>query len=312
VVKTFLKYVSGLFVLFLFCSPAFAQQGTFRLGLNLEEGGTFRQIIKSEQKIKQKVFGMEQDISQDITLGLRFAVGEVDHNRHAHVQVTFEQFVVKINGLAEPLEFDSGRPQSASPALRGFSNVAGSSFDLVLTATAQIVSVSGIGEIFGRATAGMNTGGGQFEQLLLSGMSSQLNDKTVAGILENMFAIYPLKPVRRGDSWTKKTNFNTGIRASAVSVYTLKSVSGSTAEIDVVTTIAPESGAAGDGNNDAGIVFDMSGNGRGSLRVNIPSGWIAGGTLRQHIEGTLRVAGLDSRQFSMPLSIDQTVTYSSR
>ncbi|MFC1730821.1 DUF6263 family protein [candidate division KSB1 bacterium] len=288
------------------------QAESYNLRLNLNAGDSFTQKVTTTQEVLQTVLGMEQEINQNVELDFHYFVESVDYNRAARVRVTFKDLYITISGLTETMEYNSrNRSQNIPPFLRGFSTLVGKSFTMSLTSTARVIQASGLRDIFAEAASQSGQGGDLFQQTLYSGIASQFNDETIALMMENMFAIYPDRPVRKGESWSKYTEIEKGIRSIEKSTFTLKKTDRNFYEIDLKGNIEPvaknERRASGLGE----LNFNLTGTKQGTLKIRISDGWVAEGKVTQKLNGSIDIAGLGAENLSIPISIIQTTTYSS-
>ncbi len=294
-----------LIFVFLFTPLNLISQDSFDLRLNLAEGNTYYQKVISEQKISQKVLGMDQEFAQTVSLGCLFYVEQVDHNRISRVRVTINDLKISINGLTGLIEYDSQQPSGASsPVLKSFSGLTGKSFIILIASSARITKVYGLERIFRDNAKEQEMSETSLMNILDSSVSAGLNDDSFAEMLEDMFALFPGRPVRRGDSWkrTKELSFPAG--SISEQTFTLRRIRNGLAEIDVYEKLVP--GAGRGSRVTEGVFLDASGIKKGKIMVRLSDGWLTGGVLDQDMKGSMGLSGL-GQDISIPVIIKQTI-----
>ena len=105
-------------------------------------------------------------------------------------------------------------------------------------------------------------------------------------MFEQTFNIYPSQEVRVGDSWNNNMNFVVqGMNTSAQTTYTLTSITGNVASIDMVTVMTI-TGA------DATITGEISGEVTGTIKLDVATGMIISSNQEGSVSGTIQTGGM--------------------
>jgi len=120
-------------------------------------------------------------------------------------------------------------------------------------------------------------------------MNKMFSKDQMNGMLGMMFQMYPVKPVKIGDSWETETNTSmAGIAMKIKGKYTLTSVK------DGVAFIAMEGKFSGKGNMDQGGVameMDMDGTQKGTVNIGLTDGYLKDSDYKIEVKGAMNVMG---------------------
>lgn len=248
--------------------------------------------------------GLEMGSTTEITY--TFDVQDVDAIGDASVKATFDQ--------AEQNSFTSmgsgAMPGFDMNALTGgvgkaMKSVQGDSFSLKLASDGKVSGVQGMSAISKKVADKLEVPEGPMKAMLKPMLQQQiaaaLSDAAMEKQLNGALAIYPPTPVRVNESWTldsdasEKLGGMMDVNMKSSRKLTLKSIQGSTATIEVASTISGTSSGAGAVPN-VPIKFnvEITGDETGSIDVDIPTGWIKRTNTVQKINSTVKIEGAEA------------------
>lgn len=110
--------------------------------------------------------------------------------------------------------------------------------------------------------------------------------------MELVSAIYPSKPVKKGDKWTVNTNLEDGISGVDMEVsteYELIDLTQGYALINGYATIETNDNIKNNEMTAMQMKFDLSGTKTSEIKVDINTGWIIEAKITQKIEGEIEM-----------------------
>jgi hypothetical protein len=105
------------------------------------------------------------------------------------------------------------------------------------------------------------------------------------GNIEMVTAIYPDKPVNKGDKWTIKTNLESGFAALMTTEYEFTNIGSNFAVIKGNSVIETEDKDAYIESNGMTMKYDMTGSMISEIKVDKETGWIYEAKINQEIKG---------------------------
>ena len=308
------KYLCFL-LLFLFAAVTSVharQQEAVSLKLNLKKGDRYYMPSVNELTMTMDMMGMSMDMSSNTTFGFEFYVEDVDENQITTMDVTFKDIAFKADvagapGAAQSITYDSKKQATPiDPAAKAFSAMVGKSYKMKIASNGRIEEVQGLKEILSSVTSLVDAGSAvSFEGLI--------DEKSIQQSMSLMFDIYPEKPVRIWDAWTKKDSIAMGVfNLEVTSTYTLQARSEGISTIEVSSAIKMKPGAAFPGADVMDVTVNMNGTQKGTLFISEDSGWIKQGTITQNVSGYIEMVNPATNEtISMPISVISKTSYTS-
>lgn len=212
-------------------APGFARAETVNLRPKFEKGTEASYTLAIDAQNEATRTGsaepQKQHINQEI--GLRLKVNDVDAEKGAKVDLTYDSFKLKVDGGPMPIEFDSATPaekDEGNPVAGAFRPLVGTTLHLIIDKDGNVTDVTGGEElaqgIAGQALSGYVTSGG------------------VRGLLGPIFSTRQTKgEASVGETWTYEDVMPNSVigQMKIVSNHTLKSVDGGNANIDLAGNI---------------------------------------------------------------------------
>ena len=313
--NTLFRILVGIFVIIMFSSCQFFTE-KISLNLNLTRGSSYNLRVTTEQKITQKVQGREQEINQTLSIGYAFDVLDVYNDQMASIKVTYHSVFFKQRGPMGVVEYDSYNPPAVIPqTARAYAAFLGESFTILASPYWQVVDIEGDEEMLTRVVKKLNLGASE-AAMLEKALSEEFGKQGLKESLEDIMALYPQRPVGVGSYWRKRTIRSKGFDIILDDAYKLKSRRNGIAVIDVYSVIKSNPEAASLGKPILGgvspmgnLVYDVSGEKKGIVRVHEETGWILYAKSTQRLSGTLRIEAAEKKSMgiSWPISVEGVV-----
>lgn len=109
--------------------------------------------------------------------------------------------------------------------------------------------------------------------------------EALKGNIEMATAIYPDKPVNKGDNWTIHTNLESGMSAKVSTLYEYADLTADYALIKGNSTIETEDKDAYIEANGMPMKYDLKGSMQSEIKVDRKTGWIIETKINQQIKG---------------------------
>ena len=125
--------------------------------------------------------------------------------------------------------------------------------------------------------------------------------------MDATLGIFPDKPVKVGESWTKNTTMNIQPFSMAIEAkYTLKSVADGKANIDVASVIKVNPAGQADPRM-KDVKIDLNGTQSGTMVVETESGQLLSSNIKQSISGKINAQGM-----GMPMNVTGIIKTTSK
>lgn len=268
--------------------------GEVKLQLNFKPGDKYLYTTDMHQVISyQNMANLEQDMLMGMLYEMKAAEGD-----NKKLSITYDHIKMKTVSPMGNMVYDSKNDTAnASSALSFMGNLIGKSFDVLIAPDGRIVSVQGLDSMI---MALSDVAGAQQVDI-----KNQFSDSSIMMMMQNSFDMYPGKPVKTGDTWTKNTSMNfSGFTISVESKYFLQSVKGDVATLKATSTMSlPVTKTAEQG---IAMEMELKGTQDAIMEISISSGQIVKATTNQDIKGKIKAAGQE-----MPMDIKGTIKVSS-
>ncbi len=251
---------------FVSVSALFAQKQDIRL--KLERGEVYRNKIVTQSSVKQKVMGLEVDMTEDNTFDLEFKVTDVSGELY-----TLEMKYVRIEmemGFGPQQKKHISSETTSSEGLEGvLRELKANPFKVKLDSKGEIKEVEDPDaywdKIFGRVN--------NVNDILKTQLRGNVGPGAFKLQFGMLFSMYPEKSVRMGDKWERDFSYFAVVEQIAKSVYEFKGMDASVYNISGKSTID----SAGEGNRTlkGDIVSDFG--------LDRNSGWIKYGNMQWEV-----------------------------
>jgi len=280
-------FVSSAVLLLTVCI-SFAQNKPINLKFNLATGESYDYATKMDIATKGDAGGQAIDVKNDISVGYHFTVTG-DSSGWKKLSALISKIAMNINTGGMNISYDSDKAVDSSDMISStIGKVLGAmkngQFTFTMNEKGDIGSISGINEMMEKMMAS-SSGLGP----MTSGISNAFDEDNFKENLKQAFGIYPGKPVKPGDTWSNAVNTNkAGVEMKTDNMYTLESVTGNIANINVNSKISSSDTTT----NIAGTVT-------GTMQYDIPTGIAVNGDLNTDLNMNVNAGGQ-----SIPMTID--------
>jgi len=266
-----------------------------------------------EQKINQTVGANAQATEQTFAVGYRMAVESVDAAGNMKVATTYDSVLFRQKGPSGAVEYDSANPPKQVPAgAKAFAALAGLGFKSTVTPTGKVTAVEGLDAMFAEMVRKLELPDGPQKAAVQKALNDQFGEDAMKQNLQNVFALYPEKPVAPGDSWQRRVVVSKGFPMVIEGTYTLKSRSGGVAHVEIRATLSPNEAAGPVELGTGKMSYDLKGEQSGTADVEEATGWTRSLTTNQTVAGGLRFQAAGGvPETNNPITIQEKVTIES-
>jgi hypothetical protein len=295
------------------CRPAWAQEDKLELRLRLKQGEVYRLKTTVEQKINQTVGANAQATEQTFAVGYRMAVESVDAAGNMKVATTYDSVLFRQKGPSGAVEYDSANPPKQVPAgAKAFAALAGLGFKSTVTPTGKVTAVEGLDAMFAEMVRKLELPDGPQKAAVQKALNEQFGEEAMKQNLQNVFALYPERPVAVGESWQRRVVVAKGFPMVLEGTYTLKSRDGGVAHVDIKATLSPNEAAGPVELGTGKMSYDLKGEQSGTADVDEATGWTRSLTTNQTVSGALRFQAAGGvPETNNPITIQEKVTIES-
>lgn len=271
------------------------------LKFNLTPGSEYIYTIQTTTSTDQKPMGQNVHSTQQMTMEMNYKVEEAKGDNR-RITVSYDRLSMNMESPMGNVAYDSRDTAGSDPRLGVLSGMISKPFTIEVAPTGEIASVEGLSTIIG-GLADTSTPEGMMahEQL-----SQTFSDTAVRSLMRQFLDVFPGHPVGLGDTWKKSYVLDMPVMKLKVdNVYTLKSIEGNTAHVDIKAKINGE----GSSNNPAmkSMLMSMSGEQTGSMSVDIPTGLVAESNVTLHLSGDMSLMGM-----KVPMTVESKVHSTAR
>lgn len=260
------------------------QSQTVDLSLKLEKGKEYRQVTTSKSTIAQNMMGQEINITMTVNGTTSFLVKTINDDSY--------EMEAMYNNLSMSVEMPQGAKSYSSakdkdnPIFSVLNKLKDKPFEVVMSKKGKIKEVRNtdlieqtIIDSFEQLPEGHR---GQMKAQIMEAFGGEAMKKN----MELVTAIYPDKPMKKGDKWTINTSVAGDIALNVSTEYELVDFNSEYALIKGNATIKP-------GVKDAASMmpmdFEFSGSQIAEIKVDINTGWIIEAKTTQEIVGEIEM-----------------------
>ena len=279
-----------------------------QMQLNLQVGEVYQIRMISDQKVTQNLDGETQVTSQTFGYGYSYTVTDVDEDGNIWLDALYTWALFEQDGPLGTVSYDSANPPEVVPdAAIGFHGLVGNGFSLKFSPDGLILEIAGLDEMYAGVIDEMgftdDAVRAQMEQL----MQEQFGEEALSEQLNNLVLQLPEESLLIGDTWTVTADSSAIVPMVVETTYTLLSIDGDIATIDVSSVITPDPDG---GLMDFGafqISYSLNGDQEGFTEVDVSTGLTMNFALNQSMFGEM-VMYMDGEELSVPSTIEATTT----
>jgi len=268
---------------------------------NVAKGTKFSYLLGMNMDMNQSVMGQQVKMKTDIGMGYTFEVtGDSAGWKTMTATISKISMNMAANGMS--MKYDSDSPSSDTTGPMGkmgaiMGAMKGGQFGFTMNENGEIGQVTGINEMVQKMTGSMV---GDQAAIANQAIGKTFNEQSFKQNMQQSFAMYPGKPVKPGDSWSKKlTMDNNGLPMSLDNTYTLQAVEGNTLKVKVESKIT----SAGSTVAAPGMSVDMTGDLKGLNTFDQATGLPLSGDDNMTINMKMKGQGQE-----IPMKMDMKIT----
>lgn len=279
------KFFSLILILIFIAS---SQAQSTDLTLKLEKGNEYKQIASSKVSIIQDINGQEMNIVATISGTMSFHVKSINENGFG-MDVKYEKLSMSMQMPQGIMEFSSEKKDENDVLSMILGAMKNQTFRLTMSKTGKIDDVKNVETLW-------ETVINKFDQLseiqkeqVKAQMMKAYGAKSLKGNIEMTTAIYPEKPVNKGDKWTINTNIESGMSSKLSTEYEFVDLTFDYALIKGNSTIETADKDAYIESNGTPMKYDLLGSMLSEIKVDKNTGWIIEAKIYQEIKGVAYV-----------------------
>ena len=276
------------------------------LRMNLEPGEVYRVRFRTEQLVTQNMQGQSFDTKQQIGYEYNYSVRSADAAGNTWVDVQYTWVHIEQETVLGSMFYDSDNPPAEIPAgAQAFSALVGSGFSMLITPQGKVLEVEGLEAMYDQMLQAIDFQDAAAEQQFRQTLEQQFGEEALKQQMNGASFEFPLEPIEIGESWTTTTELTVVMPMVIESTYTLRSVEGSLAELEMSSRVSSNANAGPVDFGTFQIGYSVSGEQQGVVQVDLASG-MTNSQIQQTLSGEMVMAA-EGETLNVPISIRSTV-----
>ena len=280
-----IKFIAIVLVLFLSINNTFSQKTD--LTLNLEKDKEYIHHLSSKSDIFQNYNGMEMNMEILIQSDISYTVDEIVNDNYT-LSVKYTGMSMTMNTPMGASEFDSESENEEDIVSSILKEMVNKPFTIILSKTGKVVEVKELESMYSGVFDKLSSLPAQQQQQMESQIRQAYGKEAFKGNIEMVMSIFPGNEVAVGETWTEKTNIESGMSAVAISSYKLSEINPDYILITGESEIKSENDKFVD-TNGIPVKYDLSGDVISKVKVDPDTRWIIEATVEQNIEGKIYI-----------------------
>lgn len=281
-----MKKLFTLLFLLTFSVAVFAQKGG--LSLNLQKDQVYKQTTTSRGTIEQNFNGQKLNMVMIMNGTMSYRVKTVNPTGY-NMEVSFDNLSMSMQMPQGAVEFNSEKNDPNDIFSTVLSAMKNKPFRVVMSKSGKITEIHDVDAMWSNAI-------NQFSQLsdaqkaqIKAQIMKSYGEEAMKGSIESATAIYPEKPVNKGDKWTVSTKLEAGMSANMNTDFQYAENAADHALIKGTSTIATADKDAYVDTNGMPMKYDMTGSQVSEIKVDKKSGWILEAKINQNMKGDAHI-----------------------
>jgi hypothetical protein len=276
------------------------------LRMDLEPGEVYRVRFRTEQLVTQSMQGQSFDTKQQIGYEYNYSVRSADAAGNTWVDVQYTWVHIEQETVLGSMIYDSDNPPAEIPAgAQAFAALVGSGFSMLITQQGKVLEVEGLEAMYEQMLQAIDFQDPAAEQQFRQTLELQFGEEALKQQMNGASFEFPLEPIEIGESWTTTTELTVVMPMVIESKYTLRSVEGSLAELEMSSRVSPSANAGPVDFGTFQIEYSVSGEQQGVVQVDLASG-MTNSQIQQTLSGEMVMAA-EGETLNVPISIRSTV-----
>lgn len=258
------------------------------LRLRLQPGGVYPLRIETRQEVTQTFMDQTQQTTQDSVFTYVLKIEHVDAQGAMSGSVVYERLRSRQEGAQGAVTFDSAAKVAAdSPQAKVYNAVVGQAIALRLSPSGAPLSVEGASDLVKRVVDALQPDEGIDAETTAKSVELQFGEAAMRENIGRNLEIYPDRPVAVGESWVKKFTMTSGFPITSETTYTLRSVDGQTAVIEVKSDIKASHSTSQPVGGQGKMAYDLKGAQSGTITLDLATGWYREAALEKELSGDI-------------------------
>ncbi|MBS1916340.1 MAG: hypothetical protein JST87_08675 [Bacteroidetes bacterium] len=261
-------FLTIAFISFILISCGGGSGDAITLKFNLGKGSKMDYSGTVDMHISENVMGNNINVQNKMRMGYLFEVTN-DSAGWKTLNSTISRISMDMNANGQSLKFDTDSATSDTTGPTGmmlkiFGAMKGGQFAFTMDDKGHVGEVTGMREMMEHALANINVPN---SDMIMRNMGKSFDASNFKQNLEQSFAMYPDKPVKPGDTWTRTSSINSnGMPVKMENTYTLNSVSGNVADVKVSSKLSSGADSSSTG------VKELTGTMTGDTHYDVSTG----------------------------------------
>ena len=299
---------SIVLLLVLLSISAFGQKTELRY--NLEPGKEYFQEIATESKISQHIMGMDMEVSNKMSMNLGYKVVNKE-GRYYDMEVRYLYMSMEMETPYGRNSISSDSDEENNPAARMLARVINVPFGIRMRDDGKVTEIKNIDVILNKMMEDMSEIADPMTIQIGAQLQQQFGENAMISQIENYSRIFPEGPVAEGDQWEKTMGMASIMPMNVSTIYQFMGDRDGFHHIQGLSEIT--SSDMSEELSGMNMTMNMGGNQTFSALLDKSTGWIAEGTVIQHLSGDVFAQNpLDGESISFTMSISTNVTIKGR
>ena len=258
------------------------------LSLHLQQGKTYSQVSNSHVTIDQQVQGQSMKMVMNITGSMSFHVTAVTAEGY-DMDVQYDSLSMSMQMPMGSRSFSSESTDSTDIFSSVLKSMKHQPFQVKMTRKGKITEVKNLNKLFDSMFSELPQVPAPQREQIKAQLVRSYGEDAFKGNMEMSLAIYPDKPVAKGDTWVMVNKQKSGMPVEITTTYTYKGDEADDYLITGDSKLQTEDNGQFVENNGMQMKYDMSGTMTSQIKVNKTTGWIKEAHLQQEMKGTTTV-----------------------
>ncbi|MBB6612866.1 hypothetical protein H7F15_17625 [Pontibacter sp. Tf4] len=306
-----MKKLFTLFFSLILSVSVFAQKAG--LSLNLQKDQVYKQVTTSKGTIVQDFNGQKLNMVMIMAGTMSYRVKSVSPAGY-NMEVSFDNLSMAMQVPQGNVEFNSEKNDPNDIFSTVLNAMKNKPFRVVMSKSGKVTEIDGVDAMWGSTID-------QFSQLsdaqkaqIKAQIMKSYGEEAMKGSIETATAIYPEKPVNKGDKWTVSTKLEAGMSANLNTEFQYAENTADHALLRGTSTIATADKDAYIETNGIPMKYDITGSQVSEIKVDKKTGWILEAKINQNMKGDAHIK--DNPQLpggmTIPMTIESETTISGK
>ncbi|GET26070.1 DUF6263 family protein [Prolixibacter sp. NT017] len=283
------------------------------LSLHLQQGKSYTQVMNSHINIDQQVQGQQMKIQMDIKGSITYKVTAVTAAGY-DMDVQYDSLSMAMQMPQGTMNFSSEKNDASDIFSSVLKSMKNRPFQVKMTQKGEITEVKNLSKLFESMFADFPQLPEQQKAQMKAQLVRSYGEDAFKGNVEKSLAIYPDKPVAKGDTWVIENKQTSGMPLKITTTYTYKADEANDYLITGDSKINTVDNDQYVENNGMQMKYNMDGSMTSEIRVDKKTGWIKDAKLSQEMQGTTTVKANAQmpNDMQIPITMHNEMTFTDK